>query len=45
MFDIQPSQRMYNSIISRGTRAVPTYSEVKRDARESNVERYTLGIF
>ncbi len=26
-------QRLYNAIIARGTRSVPTYAEVQRDAR------------
>lgn len=26
-------QRLYNAILTRGTRSVPTYAEVQRDAR------------
>ncbi len=38
------SQRIYNSIISRGARAVPTYDEVERDIRLAALERVTLQI-
>ena len=35
-------QRMYNAIVARGTRSVPTYAEVERDARREAFARLTV---
>lgn len=34
--------RMYNAIVARGTRSVPTYAEVARDARRDAFERIAI---
>ena len=34
--------RMYNAIVARGTRSVPTYAEVARDARREVFEKIAI---
>ncbi|MGE3858086.1 MAG: hypothetical protein AB7G21_14100 [Dehalococcoidia bacterium] len=34
--------RMYNAIVVRGTRSVPTYAEVARDARRDAFEQIAI---
>ena len=34
--------RIYNAIVARGTRSVPTYAEVARDARRDAFERIAI---
>jgi len=41
MTDIQ-IQRLYNAIVVRGTRSVPTYAEVARDARRDAINRMNI---
>ena len=42
MTDMVQIQRMYNAIVARGTRSVPTFAEVARDARGEILDRITL---
>ena len=42
MADLTQIQRMYNAIVTRGTRSVPTYAEVARDARREAFERLNI---
>ncbi len=42
MTEISQVTRMYNAIVSRGTRSVPTYAEVARDARRDAYEKIAL---
>ena len=34
--------RMYNAIVARGTRSVPTYAEVARDARREAFDKIAI---
>jgi len=34
--------RMYNAIVARGTRSVPTYAEVARDARRDAFDKIAI---
>ena len=42
MTNINQVQRMYNAIIARDTRSVPTYAEVARDARRDAYNRINI---
>lgn len=35
-------QRLYNAIVVRGTRSVPTYAEVASDARRDAINRMNI---
>ena len=39
MFETNQVQRLYNAIVARGTRSVPTYAEVKRETRTEALGR------
>lgn len=42
MADMTQIQRMYNAIVARGTRSVPTFAEVARDVRGDTFDRITI---
>lgn len=42
MFESTAVTRMYNAIVVRGTRSVPTYAEVARDARREAFEKIAI---
>jgi hypothetical protein len=42
MNEISQVTRMYNAIVARGTRSVPTYAEVARDARREAFDKIAI---
>ena len=42
MTEISQVTRMYNAIVARGTRSVPTYAEVARDARREAFDKIAI---
>lgn len=42
MVDSNAVTRMYNAIVVRGTRSVPTYAEVARDARRDALDKLAI---
>ncbi|MFA7249798.1 MAG: hypothetical protein WC273_09235 [Dehalococcoidia bacterium] len=42
MADMTQVQRMYNAIVARGTRSVPTFAEVARDVRREAFDRLSI---
>lgn len=42
MMEMKQIQRMYSAIVARGTRSVPTFSEVVSDARREEIDRASI---
>ncbi len=42
MIETNQVQRLYNAIVARGTRSVPTYAEVKRETRSEILDRVSF---
>ena len=42
MAEMNQVQRMYNAIVARGTRSVPTYAAVARDARREAFDKINI---
>lgn len=42
MAEMTQVQRMYNAIVARGTRSVPTFAEVARDVRRETFDRINI---
>ena len=42
MTEMAQIQRIYNAIVTRGNRSVPTFAEVARDARRADFDRIDI---